>query len=258
MNCTKLLDATGWECRSTGFRSVRATSPLTFGDDGHHAAFYVAQPDDSTFFLTDAGESAMHAAAFGSVLNRARINVLNATHGVQFAKIDSDWAITASGPIAELQIALWDAVKLAMSLSFSVRKWSPKLDQVRFRALVEKALIEVVGRDQILKSPRVQGMSGHMVEFPFAIRAGNDELYYIEPIALTNEKIDWQHIYQVHGKLSDVKQADEVNHRLVIFEDGAPQVEFGRASTLLAQSASIKSLSQMNRWLHAEARVAAR
>lgn len=249
MNCSQLLDITGWECTPSGDRSVRAISPLALGDDGRHAAFYLAQPDATTFYLTDAGESAMHASAFGAELTRARINTLNATHGVQFAKIETDCSITASGPIQDMQVALWDAVKLAMSLSFNTRKWSPKLDQMRFRALVEKILMELVGKDHLLKSARAQGMSGHMVEFPFAIKAENDTLYYIEPIALTNGKIDWQHVYQVHGKLSDVKQADEKNHRLVIFEDGAPEIEFGRASTLLAQSASIKSLSQANQWL---------
>ena len=46
----------------------------------------------------------MHASAFGAELTRARINTINATHGVQFAKIDMDCSITASGPIQELQV----------------------------------------------------------------------------------------------------------------------------------------------------------
>lgn len=249
MSCAILNNITGWDCSPAGTRAIRAISPLTLGNDGKHAAFYIAQPDEQSFFLTDAGESAMHAAAFGIELSKARINVLNSSHGVGMAKMEDDGSITARGPISDAQGALWDAVKIAMSLSFNSAKWLPKFDQIRFRALVEKMLVEKLGRERVLMSLRARGMSGHEVEFPFAVRAANDRLFYIEPVALSNNKVDWGHIYQVHGKLSDVKQADDENSRLVIFEDGATELEFGRASTLLAQSATIRSLSQMDDWL---------
>jgi hypothetical protein len=248
MDSQSVLSITGWDCRPSGVRSVLAISPFTLGNDGQHAAFYLAQPDDSSFFITDAGQAAMHASAHGVDLPKARLDLLNATHGVSLAQIGVDGAITARGPIADAQEALWDAVKIAMSLSFNSRKWAPKLDQMRFRALVEKTLIETVGSMRILKSVKVQAMTGHTVEFPFAIKSANESLFYLEPIALSNEKIDWAHVYQVHGKLSDVKQADETMHRVVIFEDGAPAIEFGRAATLLAQSASIKTLTEARAW----------
>ena len=248
MDCQQLLQITGWDCRPAGRRAVRAISPLTLGNDGQHAAFYLAQPDDTSFFITDAGETAMHAAAHGIDLNSARINTLNSSNGILAAKFSSSGEITASGPIGEVQDALWDAVKLALSLTFNSSKWAPKLDQVRFRALVEKILIDTAGPERLLRNYRVQGISGHNAEFPFALKAANDQLYLIEPIALIYEKIDWSHIYQVHGKLSDVKQANEVAQRIVIFQEGAAAVEFGRAATLLAQSASIKTLSEARSW----------
>ncbi len=251
MDCQQLLEITGWDCRPAGTRAVRAISPLTLGNDGQHAAFYLAQPDDQTFFITDAGETAMHAAAHGVEITSARINTLNATNGVAAAKFSQSGEITAIGPIGEIQTALWDAVKLALSLSFSSDKWAPKLDQVRFRALVERILIESAGPDRLLKNYRVQGISGHNAEFPFALKAANDQLFLIEPIALVYEKIDWAHVYQVHGKLSDVKQANDEAQRIVIFQEGASDVEFGRAATLLAQSAAIKTLSQAQSWARA-------
>ena len=193
----------------------------------------------------------MHASSFGVDISKSRLDILNATHGVQYATIGKDGAITARGPIADAEIALWDAVKLAMSVSFNSKKWSPKLDQVRFRALVEKVLLEQVGKKRLLKAIKIKGLSGHTVEFPFAIKSSNETIFYIEPIALANGSVDWQHVYQVHGKLSDVKQADEQGKRLVIFEDGAPAMEFGRAATLLSQCASIQTLSQAKEWLKA-------
>lgn len=249
MSCTILNTITGWDCSPAGVRAIRAVSPLTLGNDGQRAAFYIAQPDEDSFYLTDAGESAMHAASFGIELSKARLDVLNSTPGVGLARIERDGSITARGPIADAQGALWDAVKLAMSLSFNSKKWAPRFDQIRFRALVERALIEKLGRKRVLTSVKTRGMSGHMVEFPFAVRSANNKFFYIEPIALSNNKVDWQHVYQVHGKLSDVKQADDENSRLVVFEEGATELEFGRASTLLAQSASIRSLSEIDDWL---------
>lgn len=50
---------------------------------------------------------------------RIRLDLLNDTAGVRFARFDDDLAITASGPLEHAEAALWDAVKLALSLSFS-------------------------------------------------------------------------------------------------------------------------------------------
>jgi hypothetical protein len=186
----------------------------------------------------------MHASSFGVDLSRSRINTLNATNGVRLARIRKDGAIYAEGSIGDLQIALWDALKLAMSFTFNLPKWSPQLDQIRFRALVEKVLLQSLGEDRVLRSVKATGISGHTVEFPFGFKT-NDVMYYVEPIALSNGKIDWQHVYHAHGKLSDVKQADGGAMRLVIFEDGGVYVEFGRATTLLSQTASIQTLTQL-------------
>jgi hypothetical protein len=249
MNCDQLLDITGWHCAPAGAKSVRAIAPFTLGRDGRHAAFYLAQPSDETFYLTDGGESAMHASQSGIEITKARLDLLNRTTGVQFAHFGNDLAITASGPIAEAEMALWDAVKLAMSLSFSGDKWMPKIDHIRFRALVQKALVSAVGEEKITTSYRIQGISGHTVEFPLALRSANDGIFLIEPIALvSSEKIDWGRVHQVYGKLADVKQADAVSRRLVVFEEGASAAEFGRAATLLAQTAEVTTLSELPDW----------
>ncbi|WP_248322002.1 DUF1828 domain-containing protein [Caballeronia sp. Sq4a] len=249
MNCDQLLQVTSWECTPSGTRSVRAVSPFTLGNDGRHAAFYLASPTDDTFYLTDGGETAMHAAQSGIELTKARIEQLNRTPGVRFAHFGGNFAITAEGAADEAEMALWDAVKLAMSLSFSSEKWMPKIDHVRFRALVQSALVRVLGSERVSTSYRTKGISGHIVEFPLAVKSANDRLYLIEPIALAGgEKIDWGRVHQVYGKLADVKQADEVADRLVVFEEGASQAEFGRAATLLAQTAEVTAYRELTRW----------
>jgi hypothetical protein len=249
MICSDLLAMTEWQCSPAGVRTILAVAPVTLGWDGRHAAFYVAKPTDDTFLLTDASETAMHASQSGIDVTKARLDLLNDTAGVRFAKFDDALAITASGPIENAEAALWDAVKLALSLSFVGDKWMPKIDHVRFRSLVEKVLVASVGKDRVKTGYKTPGISGHVAEFPFAIKAASDRICLIEPISLLDGKrLDWGRIHQVYGKLADVKQADDQSKRLVVFETGASDTEFGRAATLLAQTAEITTYPLLGDW----------
>lgn len=244
MNIELMTKLTQWEFRPCGANCLLAIAPVTLGEDGQHASFYVTEPADGQFALTDLGETAMHASSFGVELSAARLSALNATCGVRHASIRKDGAIYAEGNSNGLQAALWDALKLAMSLIFNLPKWSPKLDQMRFRALVEQVLLQTFGDDRLVRGIKATGISGHTVEFPFGFKVDDATLCYVEPIALIDGKIDWGHVYQAHGKFSDVKLADDGSARLAIFEDGAAGIEFGRAATLLSQTTSIQTLTQ--------------
>jgi Tfp pilus assembly major pilin PilA len=244
------LEASGWTVLPAGEHAIRAISPMTLGLDGQHAAFFIAHPDESTFYLTDACETAMHASSYGIDLAAKRIDILNETPGVSLAHFDRDGAIVASGPNEQLQEALWDAVKLAMALSFQCAKWMPKFSQLRFRAQVGRALAAGVGVNRMVKGARAKGSSGHTADFAFAVRAASSTaLTYIEPIALkAGKKMDWTQVYQTHGKMSDVKMADARNSRMVILEDGASAEEFKKAVTILEQSATVQTLAKTRDW----------
>ncbi|MFU1980114.1 DUF1828 domain-containing protein [Bordetella hinzii] len=247
---SNFLEASGWTVIPAGERAIRAIAPMTLGLDGQHAAFFIAYPDDDSFYLTDAGETAMHAAVYGIELVAKRLEVLNQTPGVTLAGFDDGGAIVASGPKAQLQEALWDAVKLAMALSFQCAKWMPKFSRLRFRAQVGRTLHDALGANRLIKGARAKGSSGHAADFAFAVRAEqNNSLTYIEPIALkAGKKVDWTQIYQTHGKMSDVKMADARNARLVILEDGASAEEFKKATAILEQSALVRTLNRTRNW----------
>ncbi|OZI33040.1 DUF1828 domain-containing protein [Bordetella genomosp. 1] len=247
---TQFLEASGWTVRAAGEGAIRAIAPMTLGLDGQHAAFYIAYPGDATFHLTDAAETAMHAATYGIELPAKRIELLNQTPGVSLAHFDESGAIVASGPIDQLQEALWDAVKLAMALSFSCAKWMPKFSRLRFRAQVGRTLVEALGMPRIVKGARTRGSSGHAADFAFGVRAEqSNALTFIEPIALkAGKKVDWTQVYQTHGKMSDVKMADARNARLVILEDGASAEEFKKAVAILEQSATVRTLNKTRDW----------
>ncbi|CUJ74966.1 Uncharacterised protein [Achromobacter xylosoxidans] len=247
---SNFLEASGWTVLPAGEHAIRAISPMTLGLDGQHAAFFIAHPDDTSFYLTDACETAMHASSYGIELAPKRIDILNETPGVSLAHFDKSGAIVASGLNEQLQEALWDAVKLAMALSFQCAKWMPRFSQLRFRAQVGRALAAGVGPNRMVKGARAKGSSGHTADFAFAVRAaGSTALTYIEPIALkAGKKMDWTQVYQTHGKMSDVKMADARNSRMVILEDGASAEELRKAVTILEQSASVLTLAKTRDW----------
>ena len=246
---TAFLQAAGWTVLPAGDRTVRAVTPVPMGLDGQHAAYFIARPDEQSFYLTDAGAAAMHVAAYGIDLNARRLELLNQAPGVSLARFDKSGAIIAGGPAAQLQDALWDAVKLATALSFQGAQWMPKFNRLRFRAEVGRTLAEAVG-SRLLQGAKAQGSSGHTADFAYAVRsAAGAALTYIEPIALkAGKKMDWTQVYQTHGKMADVKMADAANSRLVILEDGASAEEFNKAVSILEQSATVRPLGKARSW----------
>lgn len=233
----------------TGERSIRAVSPFTLGEDGQHASFYIASPSDDTFILTDASETAMHAEHMGVALTTRRFNSLNKTCGVSFAKFDASGSIVATGKTEELTFALWDAVKLALSLSFRSDEWKPKYAQEKFKAIVFKELAAQLGAKRIIKEARISAASGNTIEFPIGVKRNDNNVVYVQPIALENEKYNWAVIYQAHGKFSDVKAASEIKNRVAILEDGASSADFGRASNFLGETAEVYTLNHNRKWL---------
>src|SRR5690606_35985219 len=242
---TSFLQAAGWTVLPAAYHAVRAITPVAMGLDGQHAAFYVAKPDDQTFYLTDAAEAAMHAATYGIDITAKRLAQLNSAPGLSMARFDKTGAIVASGPAARLQDALWDATRLVSILSLQCSQWMPKFNRLRLRAEVGRTLAEAVG-DRLVQGARARASSGHMADFAYAVRsASGSALTYIEPIALkTGKKMDWTQVYQTNGKMADVKMADAANGRLVILEDGASPEEFNKAVSILEQSATVRPLGK--------------
>jgi len=246
MNCSRIASLTQWHCTPSGVESVRVVSPIPMGEGGHQIAFYIAQPSADTFYLTDASETAIYAEQLGIEITKSKIESLNRTPGVESAEFSHhDWSIEATGPISELQVALWDAVKLALALSFKTTKWRPKFAQARFQAIVVQELEAQIGAERIIRQAKVQGMSGHMIEFPAAIQRPEGGLVYVQPVALENLKINWPSVYEFHGKLFDVKAASDIDNRIAVLETGATELEHGRAASFLANAATVLSLSDV-------------
>lgn len=239
-----IQDLTSWKVISQNDNHVRVASPFNFGNDGSCITFNVILKDNK-FTLTDFAEHIMLAESLGAKLSKDKYRSLNETFGVAFANFDMNGEITASGDLEYLQFALFDAAKLALSLSFNYTKWLPKFNQVRFRSLVETQLRKNVPEKNIIIDFETKGITGHTIRFPFALK-DNDRMILIEPIALQeSNKINWADIYKAHGKFADNKRLDETNKRVAILESTAEETEqLGRASTLLADVSNIHLLTR--------------
>ena len=235
----ELKALTAWNLLATGESAARIASPFTFGDDGACITFTVCA-DGERFSLRDHADHFLLAAARGINLEKERIRKLNDTAGVHLAAFDDSGEIHAEGDMAELQNALFDAAKLALSLSFHYEKWLPKFNHARFKASVERTLLRLMP-DRVIQNHSVKGISGHDVRFPFAVKKTDGNLTYIETVAKDGDKLDWSAVYQGHGKFSDVKLNGDPNHRLAFLEDGT--ADFGEASTLLAAVTNIRTIN---------------
>lgn len=246
MFAERIATTTGWQFQDAGEKSYRFTSPFTLGDDGQHLVFYVARPTDETYQITDFGETAMHADSMGVAISKQRRERLNESHGVTRAHFDDANRIVAEGPVDETSFALLDATKLALSLSFLMPRWVPKFHEMRFGAMVGEMLYGQF-KERLLRKPTVTGISGKQIEFPFAIKM-RDKLRFVSTISAADGVLDWSTVYQLLGKCTDAKQADELNERSIIIQDGVSNKEFGRAASLLAQCANVQSFSMAAAW----------
>lgn len=246
MNCSSLVDATGWVCAPVGRNALLAHAPLPLGDDGQLASFYILNDSPNTFFLTDAHAAILHAIDHGARVTIPRLKKVSATPGLRFAQIGDDGEITASGTLGDLQSALWDALRATLAITNNEREWLPRTQQERFASRVRQVLRRKVADDRIVSKPKLIGASGRQIEFPLGIRVGDSFVRAIQTVGVSeSRRMDWGHIYQSLGKLTDLKKASNKNadNRLVVIEGGAPQDEFSRAVTVLSDVARVVEFS---------------
>lgn len=226
----------------TGRNTLHVHAPVTLGRDGQHVSFFVLEDSPGRFYLTDSHTTAMHAMDHGAKLTPSRLQKIGQIPGAHRAKISMDGEITAEGDASGLQLALWDALRLALAISDNEVNWIPKTRQERFATQVARSLRLHLPEGSIVSKPKLLGVSGHQIEFPLGVLLPHGGIRAIQPIGVSDEHtIDWGYLYQSSGKLVDFKKAStpDVNNRVVVLEDGAPAEELGRAATVLSDSARV-------------------
>lgn len=233
MNCDTIQRLSSWKCEPAGFRAFKLTAPINLGWDGELLTLYLAYPDDKTVYITDAGQCVIHAYSAGIKLSKQRIEQINRTEGISFAKFSPNGEIEAHTSLVNAEHGLWDVVKLALNTSFHYPKWRPKFHEIKFQQKVQDFLLEKYGKGSIASNHGVIGLSGKTIEFPIFLKTHGKE-YLIQTLAAENDNYDWTRIYSIHGKFSDVKRGNSLANRLTIIESSKSN-QLGSIRTFLSE-----------------------
>lgn len=240
MNCAQFASALSWDCRPVGENALQVHPPAVFADDGEHLSFLLLSESDDRFFLTDAHATVDNLTSRGARLSTNRLRTIQLLPRPGFAQITQDWEITASGPMKDLPRAIWEATSIAMQLASKCVSWQPRSHQERFSTKIQKETAQLVGKNRVVTKFKIEGASGHQLEFPFGI-SRDSYVEAVQPIGLGEERqTDWGFVYQCFGKFSDLKERSsaDVHNRLVVMEQ-ADTEDWRQAASLLASAARV-------------------
>jgi len=246
MNCANLLENLGFVCAPRNNGALRLWSPFTF-EDGEHLGVFVEPSGQSRWLVTDHADALMHASALGANLSKARLARVRERLGeVQLTEGGALRLVSSQDGLPNAVTAVLNA---AIAISHTERDWLPKTQEERFNTLVGKEL-ETVASTRLLKKVAVAGVSGHQIEFPFAVDDPETGRQYIQTVAHGEERLDWGDVYKAGGKMLDLKSAGaEDDQRIVIVEDQPGDEDLGKAITLLSYTAMVLLYSHRAQWL---------
>lgn len=245
MDCAEIRALTGWTCEPVGKRAFLARTPIELGDGGELINLFVAFPSDETIYVTDAGQSLMHALGRGIKMNRNRVSQINRNGHSEFAKFDENGEVSGSAPLTNAQTLIWDSIKIMLNASFLEESWLPKFHQEKFKAKVLHSLREKIGDERIQTGYRIQGSSGKLLEFPALIKPTgiDDPGTLIQTLGSSDGKIDNSGMYAIFWKFSDVKEAHHNIGRLAIFEETQSK-EAKQAISMISRTSTVSTLQQ--------------
>lgn len=246
MNCTDLLENLGYTCAPRQNGALRLWSPFTF-KDGEHLALFLEPSANGQWLVTDHADILMHASAHGANLTPNRLDKIR----IQFTdvKISEGGALLAVTGQDNLARTITEVLNMAIAIIHAEESWKPKNREQKFIATVGRELEAVVGK-RLLRSVTVSGVSGHQIEFPFAIDGSSAGRQFIQPVAYDDERVDWSNVYKASGKMFDLKSAGaEDGQRIIIVEDDPDDEELGKAVTLLSYTSNVLLFSHRTKWL---------
>lgn len=246
MNCANLLENLGYICAPRQNGALRLWSPFTF-DDGEHLGLFLEPSYNGQWLVTDHADSLMHASAHGAKLTSSRLDKIRAQF--EDVKISEGGALMAVTGQDNLAQTITEVLNTAIAISHAEENWKPKTREQKFIAAVGQELEAVAGK-KLQRNVIVSGVSGHQIEFPFAIDDSKIGRKFIQPVAYVDERVDWGAVYKASGKMFDLKSAGaEEGQRIIIMEDTLGDDELGKAVTLLSYNTNVLLFSQRYQWL---------
>lgn len=212
---TKLAEATGY-----------LESNWAFPHDGTLIGAYIVAAGDRLVRVTDDGDTVFNAAVAGANVTRpraARYRALAEGHGLT---LDDNGTISTTCSLDELPYAIARYMLAAAAIAQASLKHRPQDDQ-RFERVIGTLLEAKFGK-RITRRPDVVGISGHQLQFPFALDLDGTSPALIQTISADDDKTNWKSVYEAGGKFSDIRSARPDLRLIAILESAKDTVKAGR------------------------------
>lgn len=220
---TKLAEATGY-----------LESNWAFPHDGTLIGAYIVAADDGRVRVTDDGDIVFNAAVAGANVTRpraARYRTLAEGYGLT---LGDDGTISTTCSLDELPYVVARYMQAAAAIAQASLKHRPRDDE-RFERVIGTLLEAKFGK-RVTRRPEVVGISGHQLQFPFALDLDGSKPALIQTISADDDKTNWKSVYEAGGKFSDIRSARSDLRLIAILESAK---DTGKAGRYFADAADV-------------------
>lgn len=201
-------------------------SNWAFPQDGTLIGAYIVAADDGRVRVTDDGDIVFNAAVAGAHVTRpraARYRTLAERYGLV---LGDDGVISTTCSLDELPYAIARYMQAAAAIAQASLKHRPRDDE-RFERVIGTLLEAKFGK-RVTRRPDVVGISGHQLQFPFALDLDSSNAALIQTISADDDKTNWKAVYEAGGKFSDIGSARPELRLIAILESATDAEKAGR------------------------------
>lgn len=209
-------------------------SNWAFPHDGTLIGAYIVAADDGCVRVTDDGDTVFNAAVAGADVTRSRAGRYRALAEQYGLMLGDDGIMSTTCNLDELPYAIARYMQAAGAIAHASLKHRPKNDE-RFERVIGTLLEAKFGK-RVTRRPEVVGISGHQLQFPFALDFKENGAALIQTISADDDKTQWKSVYEAGGKFSDIRSA-RPDLRLIAILEAAKDTE--KAGRYFADAADV-------------------
>lgn len=209
-------------------------SNWAFPDDGTLIGAYIVAAEDGRVRVTDDGDVVFNAAVAGAEVTRNRATRYRKLAEGFGLSLGDDGVMSTTCGVDELPYTVARYMQAASAIAQASLKHRPR-DDGRFERVIGTLLEAKFGK-RVTRRPEVTGISGHQLQFPFAIDFETNSSALIQTISADDDKTQWKSVYEAGGKFSDIRSA-RPDLRLIAILEAAKDTE--KAGRYFADTADV-------------------
>lgn len=237
MTFESLAEKMGMNHRKISENVAYLESPLVIPEDGAHIGAYLSRNIGDKIRISDDSNILFHALTHGVKPNAGRGKLLQQIAEQCGVSLSEDGEVYAECHQSELQFYLARFLEAADRIAFAAHGFRP-VPSSAFEIVLAKVLGSAFP-DRVQRHFRVHGASGHQLIFPFVIDAGSTKPRFLQLVPALDGKANWSSVYQVLGKMTDLKNNHAVRSKRLVVLEPIPARDVAQATTALADAAEV-------------------